>query len=118
VKFTSVSDVRELRYGPQKGGSFPLDRATPPAPSGFASQTFVLAFYSSMQNAPFGVNPAQNGFLENVCKSVRFFAHIPEMDSPEWQTGAVAGPDWGWIPEGFGSVYLRRYRGIPSLDIA
>ena len=33
-----------------------------------------------------------------MCKSVWFFAHIPEMDSPEWQTGAVAGPDWGWIP--------------------
>ena len=37
-KFTSVSDVRVLRSGPQKGGSFPFDRATPPAPSGFASQ--------------------------------------------------------------------------------
>jgi hypothetical protein len=46
-----------------------------------------------MQNAPFGLNRKQNGFLETVCKSVRFFAYIPEMDSPEWQTGAFAGPD-------------------------
>jgi hypothetical protein len=27
-----------------------------------------------MENAPFGVNPAQNAILEKVCKSVPFFA--------------------------------------------
>ncbi|MDO9324881.1 MAG: hypothetical protein Q7T80_07985, partial [Methanoregula sp.] len=59
----------------------------------FASQKRILAFYNSMQNAQFGVNRAQNGFFEKVCKSVRFFAYIPEMDPPEWQTGAFAGPD-------------------------
>jgi len=63
-----------------------------------------------MENAPFGVNRKQNGFLEKVCKSVLFFAHIQEMDSPEWQTGAFAGPDWRWNLEGSGSVYLRRCR--------
>jgi len=26
-----------------------------------------------MENAPFGVNRKQNGFLEKVCKSVLFF---------------------------------------------
>ncbi|MDP2797209.1 MAG: hypothetical protein Q8N94_06845 [Methanoregula sp.] len=37
VRFTSVSDVKALRSGPQKGGSFPLDRATYPDPLSFAS---------------------------------------------------------------------------------
>ena len=100
--------MRGLRSGPQKGGSFPLDRATYPDPLRFASQKRTIAFYSSMQNAPFGVNRKQNGFLEKVCKSVRFLAHIPEMNPPEWQTGSFAGPDWKWIHEGFVSVYLRR----------
>jgi hypothetical protein len=27
-----------------------------------------------MENAPFGVNPAENAILEKVCKSVPFFA--------------------------------------------
>jgi len=64
-----------------------------------------------MKNAPFGSNRKQNVFLEIVCKSVHFFAHIPEMDSPEWQTGAFTGPDWMWVPEGIVSVDLRWYRG-------
>ena len=110
AKSTSVSDVRGLRSGPQNRGSFPFDRATYPDPLSFASQKRTLAFYSSMENAPFGVNRKQNGFLEKVCKSVLFFAHIQEMDSPEWQTGAFAGPDWRWNYEGSGSVYLRRCR--------
>jgi hypothetical protein len=59
----------------------------------------------------------QNGFLENAGKSVLFFAHIPETDSPEWQTGAVAVPDWGWIPEGPGASVSDGI-GVPLLDIA
>ena len=106
MKFTSVSDVRALHSGPHKGGSFPFDPPTPPPHSSFAFQKRLLTIYISMQNAPFGVNRTQNGFLENVCKRVPFLAHIPEMDPPEWQTGDFAGPDWGWIPEGFGSVYF------------
>ncbi|MDO9323838.1 MAG: hypothetical protein Q7T80_02665, partial [Methanoregula sp.] len=106
-----------LCSGPQKGCSFPFDPPTPPPPLSFASQKRLLAFYSSMQNAPFGVNRNQNGFLEKVCKSVRFFAHIPEMDSPEWQTGAFAGPDWWWIPEGFGRGISDDIR-VRSLSIS
>jgi hypothetical protein len=88
-----VSAEWVLSSGPQKGGSFPFDRATYPDPLSFAFQKRTIAFYISMENAPFGVNRKQNGFFENVCKSVRFFAHLPEMDSPEWQTGAVLGVD-------------------------
>ena len=110
MKFTSVSDERVLSSGPQKGGSFPVDRVTPQPPMSFAIQKRTLAFNYSKQYAPFGVNRKQNGFLEKVCKSVLFFAHIPEMDSPEWQTGALSGPDWRWNHEGSGSVYLRRCR--------
>jgi hypothetical protein len=36
-KFTSMSDERILRPGPQNRCSFPFDRATPPAPLTFAS---------------------------------------------------------------------------------
>jgi hypothetical protein len=48
-----------------------------------------------MQNAPFGLNPWRIAYFKKVCKSVRFFAHVPEMTFPDWQTGAVAEPDWG-----------------------
>jgi len=96
-----------------KRGFFSISATVGRSGLSFASQKRTLAFYSSMKNAPFGVNSAQNAFLENVGKSVLVFAHIPEMDSPEWQTGAVAGPDLGRIPEGSGRVYLRRCRGDP-----
>jgi hypothetical protein len=47
-----------------------------------------------MENAPFGVNRAENAILEKVCKTASFFAAYPETDRPEGQTGAVQGPDW------------------------
>ena len=47
-----------------------------------------------MEIAPFGVNRAEWAFFEKVCRNSMFFAHVPEMGSPDGQSGAVARPDW------------------------
>ena len=73
----------------QNRPSFPHDRATPPTPLSFASQKRPLAFYSSMENAPFGVNRAESAYFKKVCNTASFFAGIPEMDRPDRQTGAL-----------------------------
>jgi hypothetical protein len=64
-----------------------------------------------MKIAPFGLNRAENVFLENVCKSVRFLHIIPETGSPEWQTGVAAGPDWKVGDRLSERVFIRQYRG-------
>jgi len=78
---------------PKNRGSFPLDRSTLPASLSLASQKRPLAFYSSKEIAPFGVNPAESVFLEKVCKTASFFAAYPEIEPPDGQTGAAEGPD-------------------------
>jgi len=47
-----------------------------------------------MEIAPFGVNRAEWAFFEKVCRNSMFFAHVPEMGSPDGQSGALAEPDW------------------------
>ena len=113
VKSTSVSDERVIRSEPQNGGSFPLDRATPPASLSFASQKRILAFYSSMENAPFGVNRSDNAILENVCRNSMFFARFPEMALPDGQSGAVAKPDLGGGMQLSGRGCLRQCMASP-----
>ena len=106
MKSTSVADERVIRSEPQNSGSFSLDRATYPAPLSFASQKRTLAFYSSMENAPFGLNTDEIAYFKKVCKSVRFFAQVREMTFPDWQSGAVAEPDWGVGMQVFGRGFF------------
>ncbi len=63
-----------------------------------------------MKNALFSLNPKQNTFLETVCKNVRFFAYVPEMDSPDGQYGHVKEPDWGVGMQVSGRVCFRPCR--------
>ena len=100
VKFTPMSDERVIRSEPQNRPSFHFDRATPPATLSFASQKHLLAFYSSMQNAPFGVNRAQNAFFENVCRNSMFFAHVPEMTPPGLAIRGRSGAGLGGVNAG------------------
>ncbi len=47
--------------------SFHADRAIYPAPLCFAIQKRTLAFYSSMEIAPFGLNRGKNAYYKNLC---------------------------------------------------
>ena len=61
----------------------------------FALQKGPLAFYSSKQIAPFSLIPEEYAISEKVCKSVRFFAVIPEKGVRIGQSVTSMGPDWG-----------------------
>ena len=59
-----------------------------------------------MENAPFGLNTDEIAYFKKVCKSVRFFAQVREMTFPDWQSGAVAEPDWGVGMQVFGRGFF------------
>jgi len=65
----------------------------------FAPGKRLLAFYSSMENTPFGANRAENSFFEKVCKSVPVFADYAGK-------GVPGGGIRGWRKAGLG---VRRW---------
>jgi len=64
MKFTPVSNERVICFDPPKQAFLSLFTYFSPSDKRSASQKRTLAFYSSMKNAPFGLNSKEIAYFK------------------------------------------------------